>query len=138
MQTTPMWNKVIVIGLVLCMGLNLASCAAYRYTTITPNVGDIHSTLEPGDTVRIVTKEGRDLEFPITFITSEAIEWEGHRVLFSDIATLEKRQISPVVLIWRVPLAAVGFAGSVVGWFVSKGQSPLWIPWVGTCCSIWQ
>ena len=90
MQTTPMWKTSVSIVLINALvALILASCASYHYEVITPP--DNRFQIEPGDTVRIVTKDGQDLEFKILTISSEAMAGEGRRVLFSEIATLEKR-----------------------------------------------
>ena len=96
MQTTPMWKTPVSIVLINALiVVLLASCASYHYEVVRP-LDNLQSTLERGDTVRIVTTDGRDLEFPITFITSEAIEGEEQQVYSSDIATLAKRQPTPI------------------------------------------
>ena len=64
MQTTPMWKTsgpmVLINALIVVI---LASCA-YKYEVVRP-LDNIQSHLEPGDIVRIVTKDGRDLNFKI-------------------------------------------------------------------------
>jgi hypothetical protein len=69
---------------------------------------DVRAGLRAGDTVKIVTKDGRDLELKIVTVTPEAIvgtpvssvstaeagEVKDQRVEFSEIAKLEKREIS--------------------------------------------
>ena len=70
----------------------LTSCASYTYKEFA-RLDNLQSTLIPGDTVRIVIKDGRDLEFTIEAVTSEEIVGDGQRVLFSDIAKLEEREL---------------------------------------------
>jgi len=103
MQTTPMWKTSVAIVLSNSLiALILASCfykpEVWHYEVVRPLDNRFQSTLEPGDTVRIVTKDGRNLKLKIKSISSEAMTgrafWaigERQRVLFSDIARLEKR-----------------------------------------------
>lgn len=100
MQTTPMWKTsgpmVLITALIVVV---LASCASYSYEVVRPYDNRWQHILEPGDTVMIVTKDGRDLTFEINTITGEAVTgrhfWafggKEKRVLFSEIATLKRR-----------------------------------------------
>ena len=99
MQTTPMLKKSVSIVLIhVLIVVLLASCASYHYEVVRP-LDNLQSTLESGDTVRIVTKDGRDLEFPIVFITSEAIVGEEQQVLFTEIAEVKKMEVSAVMTV---------------------------------------
>lgn len=48
--------------------------------------------LNEGDRVKIITTDGRTLDFKVREINSEAIIGEEQQVLFSEIARMEKRQ----------------------------------------------
>jgi len=52
----------------------------------------IAKNLHPGDRVKIITNDGRQLEFKVREINSEAIIGDKQQVLFSEIARLEKMQ----------------------------------------------
>ncbi len=92
------------LSLVLISALMMVSCTSFK--VIKPD--DIQAGLRAGDTVKIVTKDGRDLELKIVTVTPEAIvgtpvssvstaeagEVKEQRVEFADIAKLERREIS--------------------------------------------
>jgi len=68
----------------------LASC-----TSLKPVRSDqVHSSLKAGDTVQIVTKDGTQTTFEIVAVTTDAIVGRDHRIAFTDIAELQKREIS--------------------------------------------
>lgn len=93
------------ISAVLISALMMVSCTSFK--VIKPD--DIQAGLKAGDSVKIVTKDGKDLELKIVTITPEAIvgtpvssvstaeagEVKEQRVEFADIAKLERREISP-------------------------------------------
>jgi hypothetical protein len=110
MQGLLVKTKLIPTLLVAVM---LVSCTSYRVITL-PN--DIEAMLQKGDTVKVITKDGRELMFEVTDITPEAIISENQRVLFSDIARVEKRHIS------AGKTAALG-AGILVGFLALIGVS---------------
>jgi len=78
------------VVLVIC--LLLASCTSYKVVQIPDDIGsDIHE----GDIIKIVTRDGRDLEFKVVSVTSEGIIGENQQVVhFSDVAKLEKQEVS--------------------------------------------
>jgi glucose dehydrogenase len=79
-------------SIVLVMCLLLASCTSYTVVQIPDN---IESEIHEGDTVKIVTKDGRDLEFKVVSVTSEGVIGENQQVIrFSDVAKLEKQEVS--------------------------------------------
>jgi hypothetical protein len=79
-------------SVVLIICLLVASCTSYKVVPISDNIGsDIHE----GDRVKIVTKDGRDLEFKVVSVTSEGVIGENQQVIrFSDVAKLEKEEVS--------------------------------------------
>lgn len=93
------------ISAVLLSALMMVSCTSFK--VVKPD--DIQAGLKAGDTVKIVTKDGRDLELKILTTTPEALvgtpvssvgtaeasDVKDQRVEFSEIAKLEKREISP-------------------------------------------
>lgn len=54
----------------------------------------IAKVLKKGDRVKIITTDGRKLAFKVRAITSEAVIGDKQQVLFSEIATMEKRQLN--------------------------------------------
>ena len=92
------------ISALLICAIMLGSCTYFKM--VKPE--DMPDGLKPGDTVKIVTKDGRDVEFKIVTITpeglvgtpvssvgtAEASEVKGQRVEFVEIAKLGKREFS--------------------------------------------
>ncbi|MDH5347678.1 MAG: hypothetical protein OEY60_16095 [Nitrospira sp.] len=79
---------------VLVMCLLVSSCTSLKVVQISDNItSDIHE----GDRVKIVTKDGRDVEFKVVSVTSEDVTGDNQQVIrFSDVAKLEKEEVSAV------------------------------------------
>ena len=117
MQTTPMLNKSVSMVLINALIVVLLASCASNYEVVRPLDNRFQHILEPGDTVRIVTTDGRHLKLRINSIGSEAMTgrafWafgEEQQVLFSDIATLEKRAPEEDT--------ASGFWGAFLGYLI--------------------
>jgi hypothetical protein len=68
---------------------------------------NITSDIHEGDRVKIVTKDGRDVEFKVVSVTSEGVTGDNQQVIrFSDVAKLEKEELSVV--------KTAGLAGGIV------------------------
>ena len=92
------------ISALLIFAMMLGSCTSFKM--VKPE--DMPDGLKPGDTVKIVTKDGRDMELKIVTLTpeglvgtpvssvgtAEASEVKEQRVEFVEIAKLEKREFS--------------------------------------------
>jgi len=89
---------------VLIMCLLVSSCTSFKVVQISDNVtSDIHE----GDRVKIVTKDGRDVEFKVVSVTSEGVTGDNQQVIrFSDVAKLEKEEVSV--------LKTAGLTGGIV------------------------
>lgn len=87
-----LFTEIKPIPMLLVVGVMFLSCTSYRAIKV-PD--DVQRTLQKGDSVKIVTKDGRELSFEVIDITAEAIIGDKQRILFSDIDRLEKRQFSP-------------------------------------------
>jgi hypothetical protein len=68
----------------------LGSCVSLRPI----RSDEVQTSLKAGDTVSIVTRDGRKAEFEIVAVTPEAIVGKDQRVELADIAELQKREIS--------------------------------------------
>jgi len=68
------------------------SCASY--VKVHPEPKNIQSVIKQGDTVRIVTKDNREIEFIVIEVSDEAIIGENETVLFTDIFILEEMSVS--------------------------------------------
>jgi len=86
------------------MWLLVSSCTSLKVVQISDNIAnDIHE----GDRVKIVTKDGRHLEFKIVSVTSEGVTGDNQQVIrFSDVAKLKKKEVSVV--------KTAGLAGAIV------------------------
>ncbi|MDH4251232.1 MAG: hypothetical protein OEV27_08585 [Nitrospira sp.] len=82
----------------------MSSCTSLKVVQISDNItSDIHE----GDRVKIVTKDGRDVEFKVVSVTSEGVTGDNQQVIhFSDVAKLEKAEVSV--------LKTVGLTGGIV------------------------
>ncbi|MDH4087880.1 MAG: hypothetical protein OEV71_13195 [Nitrospira sp.] len=89
---------------VLIMCLLVSSCTSLKVVQISDNItSDIHE----GDRVKIVTKDGRDVEFKVVSVTSEGVTGDNQQVIhFSDVAKLEKAEVSV--------LKTAGLTGGIV------------------------
>jgi hypothetical protein len=89
---------------VLIMCLLVSSCTSLKVVQISENItSDIHE----GDRVKIVTKDGRDVEFKVVSVTSEGVTGDNQQVIrFSNVAKLEKEELSAV--------KTAGLAGGIV------------------------
>ena len=54
----------------------------------------VAENLKAGDTVKIITKDGKELKFKVEQIGAETISGEKQSVAFQEIARLEKRKVS--------------------------------------------
>lgn len=89
---------------VLIMCLLVSSCTSLMVVQISDN---ITSAIHAGDRVRIVTKDGRDVEFKVVSVTSEDVTGDNQEVIrFSDVAKLEKQEVSV--------LKTAGLTGGIV------------------------
>ena len=81
------------ISLVLVMCVLLASCTSYTVVQIPDN---IESEIHEGDKVKIVTKDGRDLEFKVVSVTSEGVIGENTKSYASLMCQLGEREGSAI------------------------------------------
>jgi len=68
------------------------SCASY--VKVYPEPINIQSVVKKGDTVKIVTKDNKEIEFVVVEVSDEAIIGENETVLFTDISKLEEMSVS--------------------------------------------
>ncbi len=64
------------------------------YTGVSYNPSDIQSTLNTGDTVKITTKDNREVELKVVEVNSEAIVGENEATPYSNIQALEQKTVS--------------------------------------------
>lgn len=86
---------------VVLMAVSLfTACTSFQ--VIEPSEEGVHSKVKTGDTVRVVTLDGRTFELKALDVTSEALigkdqtTFEDRRILFDKIAMLEKKKINRV------------------------------------------
>jgi len=90
-----------------------ASCASY--VKVHPEPVNIQSILKQGDTVKIVTKDNREIEFVVVEVSDEAIIGENETVLFTDISKLEEMSVSAGENILVITVITLGTAACVMG-----------------------
>ena len=108
----------LLTAIFLTISLISASCASH--TAVYPEPVNIQSVIEPGDTVRIVTKDNEETEFVVIEVTEEAIVGESETVLFTDIVKLQEQTVSAgenfgIITIITLGIATGGAAGIVGG-----------------------
>lgn len=96
----------------LIVPLVFASCASH--TAVYPEPVNIQSNIQPGDTVKIVTKDNEETEFVVVEVTDEAIVGESQTVAFTNITILEKQTASAGKNFLVISLATIGVAALVV------------------------
>ena len=88
-----------LISVILIVAFTAVSCTAYKVVTPPrpPRDEDIHAghihagrsaiesqrRVQEGDTIRVVTTDGRNLKFKVIAVTSDAIVGENQHILFS-------------------------------------------------------
>lgn len=81
------FGKVIAVSL-LIFAMIAASCASY--VKVHPEPINIQSVVEPGDKVKIVTKDNREIELVVVDVNDVAIKGKNETVFFVDISKLEE------------------------------------------------
>jgi preprotein translocase subunit YajC len=89
------------------------SCTSHRL--VNPQPQSLHNELNAGDTVRIVTKEGRHVQFKIVEIRADSIFSQKERIAFGEIAKIEKQKVDAAKTTGAVILGAAGVLA--VGYF---------------------
>ena len=102
----------IIIALFLTIFLISASCASH--TAVYPEPVNIQSVIEPGDTVRIVTKDNQETEFVVTEVTDEDIIGENIRVPLNDITGMEEETVSAGKNALNIAILTLGVASAVI------------------------
>ena len=116
-QSTMRGQTPTSVVLIIC--LLLTSCTSYKVVQIPDN---IESEIHEGDIVKIVTKDGRDLEFKVVSVTSEGVIGENQQVIrFSDVAKLEKREVSAIKTAGLIVLGLAALLGIILGIAISDG-----------------
>jgi hypothetical protein len=95
---------------VLVVTLLSAACASYSPI----NPADIPSSLTASDTVRVVTRDGRESQFEIVAITPDAIVGEVERIQFADVKELDRVEKISLVSVGLVVATIVLLGGLVI------------------------
>ena len=97
----------------LIVAMIATSCASY--VKVHPEPVNIQSILKQGDTVKIVTKDNREIEFVVVEVSDEAIIGQNETVLFTDISKLEEMSVSAGENILVITVITLGTAACVMG-----------------------
>jgi len=111
-----MIGKLLTV-MFLTLSLISASCASH--TAVYPEPVNIQSVIEPGDTVRIVTKDNQETEFVVTEVTDEAIIGEKIRVPLNDVKGMEEETVSAGTNALNIAILTLGVAAGAVGGFAA-------------------
>ena len=106
-----MIGKLLTV-MFLTLSLISASCASH--TAVYPDPVNIQSVIEPGDTVRIVTKDNEETEFVVVEVTDEAIIGENIRVPLNDITGMEEETVSAGKNALNIVILTLGVASAVI------------------------
>ncbi len=79
-----------LIGL---LSVTLIGCTSARPLSF-DSPAHLREQIQPGDTVKVTTYDGRKLKFKVTEITDEAIAGKDVAVAISEIRTIEQVEIS--------------------------------------------
>ena len=103
------------VGLTLVLALLSAGCTTHQRVELPPD--DLHRQIRSGDLmlvgeqVRIVTMNGRQLEFEVVEVTQEAVRGNSESVLIDDISTLTTERID-------AGRTALGMGAGAVGAYI--------------------
>jgi len=108
------FGKILAVFF-LIVAMIATSCASY--VKVHPERINIQSVLKQGDTVKIVTKDNREIEFIVVEVSDEAIIGENETVLFTDISKLEEMSVSAgenvlIIIGFTAGAAAQGMSGA--------------------------
>ena len=83
-------------SVVLVLIIQIASgCTSFRPLPDEKNA--LEQAVKPGDKVRVITRDGKEMEFLVTQIANERIEGPRQGVAVDDIAKIERREFS----VWK-------------------------------------
>jgi hypothetical protein len=99
----PVGKTLIVFVLLVFI---LASCTSYKIINRQPEA--LHTELDIGDSVKIVTKDGRHLQFQILDIRADSVFSEKQAIAFGEILKIEKQKVGAAKTTGAVILGAVG------------------------------
>jgi hypothetical protein len=117
--------------MVVALVLTTVGCASFKVVPLATNPADTAASLAanrvtPGDTVRVVLKNGQLSEFKVRSVEVDAlVGQDGQRVVYADIARLERRSVSaskttllvlsPIIVFsaWFLVALIVGAAGGM-------------------------
>lgn len=86
--------------MVVALALTAIGCGTFNVVPLATTPADNAASLAakrvaPGDTVRVVLKNGQQSEFKVRAVEDDAlVGQDGQRVVYADIALLERRSIS--------------------------------------------
>jgi hypothetical protein len=90
----------------VALAFSLTACTSQHL--INPQPQSLHDKLNAGDTVRLVTKDGRHVQFKIVEIRSDSIFSQKQHIAFGEIAKIEKQQVDAAATTGVVILGAAG------------------------------
>jgi len=106
-----MIGKLLTV-MFLTLSLILASCASH--TAVYPDPVNIQSVIQPGDTVKIVTKDNQETEFVVTEVTDEYIIGENIKVSLKDITEIEEETVSAGINVLRITILTLGIGAAAI------------------------
>lgn len=110
MTRDPNWKNRLAVAFMA--GLLVTSCASFQ--PIEPRHRNVQQQVKIGDTVRVVTRDGRKRTIKVSDVTSQALYGEGPNIFddgqvrFEDIGSLEKKEEGKLA---RSPLLVYGAIG---------------------------
>jgi len=98
--------------IIVVFSLILASCASH--TAVYPDPVNIQSVIQPGDTVKIVTKDNQETEFVVAEVTDEAIVGENIEVPLNDIMGMKQETVSAGENALIITILTLGVASAAI------------------------
>ncbi len=106
------------------------SCSPFAsYVGIKNNPSSIQTLIEPGDKVKIITKDDEEISFVVVEVTDDAILGESDRVQFTNVGKLQKETVSGTANFWWNNYT-VGEDWWMDGWCDSFEYNPEQKEWV--------
>lgn len=81
-----------VVAVVIC--LSLATGCTTLHPVVPAEPRNVLAEIKPGDRVRVITRQGQEVEFFVKEATEQQLVGESERVAITDLTSIERRDFS--------------------------------------------
>jgi len=73
-----------------CLSLSFLCISCAAHTAVEPEPSHIQFYIQPGEKLRVVTKDNKETEFIVKKVTEDALIGKNQKVMFEDIIELDE------------------------------------------------